>query len=190
MRRRSAQADDEIVIPGRYVEWFGWALNAAAPLGVIGIVAVLMGLADRPVWLAAGIVLLGLCAAALGVCAWSLTRPARMTLTRQGFALMTPEYTLRAEWDNVAAIGVEEDSPRPGLLILFEDVEAVLRTAQARRPGRGNFSVPGLRADAQANFVSGGYHLRLPGNLLRWDPGRIAHWMAQARAGEPWEETP
>jgi hypothetical protein len=189
VKQRAAGSDDEIVIPGRYVEWFGWALNAAAPLGVLGIVALLMGLAGRPGWLVAGIFLLALCAVALGVCAWSFTRPARLTLRREGFSLLTPAYVLEADWDNVAAIGVEEGPPKPGLLILFEDVEAVLRTAKPRRRGKGGFSVPALRADVQANFVAGGYHLQVPGNLLRWDADRIAHWMAQARSGEPWEET-
>ena len=112
-----------------------------------------------------------------------------VTLRREGFSLLTPAYALEADWDNVAAIGVEEGPPKPGLLILFEDVEAVLRTAKPRRRGKGGFSVPALRADVQANFVAGGYHLQVPGNLLRWDADRIAHWMAQARSGEPWEET-
>jgi hypothetical protein len=169
---RPAVADDPIVIPGRYVEWFGWALNVAVPLFVVGMVALLMGLANRPAWLAAGIVLLVVCAAALGVCAWSFTRPARLTLSQEGFALTTPAYTLWASWDNVAAIGVEDAARQPGLVILFDDPEAVLRTARPRREG---------------NFVGGGYHLRLPGNLLRWDADRIAQWMAEAREGEPWE---
>jgi hypothetical protein len=187
VKRSSTVADDQVVILGRHVEWFGWALTVAAPLGVIGIVALLMGLSDRPVWLAVGIVLLVLCAAALGVCAWSFTRPARLTLTRQGFSLLTPQYTLRADWDNVAVIGVEDTPRQPNLLLLFDDAEAVLRTAKARRPGRGTFTVPALRADFQANFVNGGYHLQVPGNLLRWDADRIAQCMAQARDGEPWE---
>ena len=105
-------------------------------------------------------------------------------------ALYTPTYNLPIPWDQVSGIAVDAVNQRPGCVLLFEDVTAVVERAQfrgsTRRAGAVTDSAT-MQSRLKENFDTRGYHLGIPGKILELGPEELAELLVKARTGELWQ---
>ena len=115
----------------------------------------------------------------------------RLEVDPAALVLYTPGYDLEAPWDAVVGIGVDRVSRKPGCVLIFEDVEAVVQRTRfhAKAAGRGAVTdATMMQAQMEANFQQLGYHLGIPGRILEMDADELAGFLARARTGELWRE--
>lgn len=151
--------------PGR--EDIGWAIIA---FGVLGLVtfswsAVMIVRTMRSTW--------------------------RLEVDPAALTLYTPGYDLEAPWDGIIGIAVDKVDRKPGCILIFEDLEAVVQRTRfhGKATGRGavtNASM--MQSQMEVNFERLGYHLGIPGRILEMDADELAGFLARARTGELWGE--
>jgi hypothetical protein len=115
----------------------------------------------------------------------------RLEVNPTALVLYTPGYDLEAPWDTIVGIGVGRVSRKPGCVLVFGDVAAVVKRTHfhARSASRGAITGASMmQAQMEANFRQLGYHLGIPGRILEMDAGELAGFLARARTGELWIE--
>jgi hypothetical protein len=121
----------------------------------------------------------------------TMRSPWRLEVSPEAFVLYTPGYDLEVPWDTVVGIAVDRVSRKPGCVLIFEDVEAVVQRTRfhAKSAGRGAIANAGMmQAQMEANFQQLGYHLGIPGRILEMNADELAGFLAQARTGDLWRE--
>jgi hypothetical protein len=121
----------------------------------------------------------------------TMRSPWRLEVDPAALVLYTPGYDLEVPWDAVVAIGVDRVSRRPGCVLIFEDVEAVVQRTRfhAKAAGRGAITdATMMQVQMEANFQQLGYHLGIPGRILEMDADELGEFLARARTGELWRE--
>jgi hypothetical protein len=121
----------------------------------------------------------------------TLISPWRLVLERTGLTFYAPAFDLDVPWEQIVGIAVDEVYSRPGCVLVFDDVEAVIQRATFH-PGRANRDAVGnateMRQRMVHNYETMGYHLGIPRRLLELGPEALASTLAQARTGELWRE--
>jgi hypothetical protein len=115
----------------------------------------------------------------------------RLEVSPAALVLYTPGYDLEAPWDGIAGIAVDKVDRKPGCILIFEDVEAVVQRARFHGNGTGRGAVTNasmMQAQMEGNFERLGYHLGIPGRILEMDADELARFLARARTGELWGE--
>jgi hypothetical protein len=115
----------------------------------------------------------------------------RLALNPEQLTLYTPNYDLALPWDTVAGIAVDEVNHRPGCVMVFDDVAAVVEGASFHRGANSANAVtdaPTMVARMEENFRERGYHLGISGRILELGPEQLAQLLAEARTGELWEK--
>ena len=126
-----------------------------------------------------------------GMIVRTMRSPWRLEVDPAALVLYTPGYDLEVPWDAVVAIGVDRVSRRPGCVLIFEDVEAVVQRTRfhAKAAGRGAITdATMMQVQMEANFQQLGYHLGIPGRILEMDADELGEFLARARTGELWRE--
>jgi hypothetical protein len=121
----------------------------------------------------------------------TMRSPWRLEVNPAALMLYTPGYDLEAPWETVIGIGVDRVSRRPGCVLVFEDVDAVVQQTRfhAKSAGRGAVTDASMmQAQMEANFRQLGYHLGIPGRILEMNADELAGLLARARTGELWRE--
>ena len=121
----------------------------------------------------------------------TMRSPWHLEVNPAGLVLYTPGYDLEAPWDSVAGIAVDRVGRKPGCVLIFEDVEAVVQRTRfhAEATGRGAVTDASMmQAQMEVNFERLGYHLGIPGRILEMDADELAELLARARTGELWGE--
>jgi hypothetical protein len=121
----------------------------------------------------------------------TMRAPWRLELSPRHLALYTPNYDLHIPWDSIAGIAVDAVSRRPGCVLIFEDVEAVVR--HARFHGRSSHreaitDARTMQARMEQNLDRLGYHLGIPGRMLEMGAEELAGLLAEARTGALWQK--
>ena len=115
----------------------------------------------------------------------------RLEVNPAALTLYTPGYDLEAPWETVIGIGVDRVSRKPGCVLIFEDVEAVVQRTRfhAGSAGRGAVTdASTMQSQMETNLERLGYHLGIPGRILEMDSGELAGFLSRARTGEFWRE--
>jgi len=122
---------------------------------------------------------------------YTIRSPWRLDLCPKDLTLRTPAYDLVVPWERVVGIAVNEVSRRPGCVLIFDDVAAVVQGAtfhgkSARRGAIHNAET--MQARMEENFDNLKYHLGIPGRLLEIGADDLAKLVVEARTGELWQE--
>ena len=72
----------------------------------------------------------------------TMRSPWRLEVDPAALVLYTPGYDLEVPWDAVVAIGVDRVSRRPGCVLIFEDVEAVVQRIRFHAKAAGRGAIP------------------------------------------------
>jgi hypothetical protein len=122
----------------------------------------------------------------------TIRAPWRLELTPSHMTLFTPTYDLKAPWDLIAGIAVDEVNRRPGCVLIFEDTASVASHAtfhHAQTRYLDAVTDAGtMQARMEENFDLTGYHLAIPGRILEIGPDELAGTLVKARRGAPWQE--
>ena len=121
----------------------------------------------------------------------TMRSPWRLEVNPAALMLYTPGYDLEAPWETVIGIGVDRVSRKPGCVLIFEDVGAVVQRTRfhAMSAARGAVTDASMmQAKMEANFRQLGYHLGIPGRILEMNADELAGLLARARTGELWRE--
>jgi hypothetical protein len=120
----------------------------------------------------------------------TMRAPWHLAVSPAHLALYTPTYDLVVPWDYIAGIAVDEVARRPGCVLIFEDVSAVVQRAEFhRRSSRPDAVVNArtMQTRMEENFDAWGYHLAIPGRILEMGPEELAGLLAKARTGTLWQ---
>ncbi len=132
--------------------------------------------------------------AAFSACAVAIIRtmrsPWRLELSPSHLTLYTPTYDLAVPWERVLGIAVDEVNGKPGCILVFDDVAAVVQGATfhgtANRPDAVTNAAT-MESRMKENNDGAGYHLAIPGRMLEAGPDGLAELLAQARRGQLWQ---
>ena len=120
----------------------------------------------------------------------TMRAPWHLALSPAHLTLYTPTYDLQIPWDCIAGIAVDEVARRPGCVLIFEDVAAIVQRAKFHgRSSRPDAVVNArtMQARMEENFDAWGYHLAIPGRILEMGPEELAGLLAEARMGALWQ---
>jgi hypothetical protein len=121
----------------------------------------------------------------------TMRAPWHLEVNPSYLALYTPTYDLEVPWDHIAGIAVDEVSRRPGCVLIFEDVPALVQRARfhgrASRPDAVT-NARTMQARMEENLNTLGYHLGIPGRILELGPEELAELLARACTGGLWAE--
>ena len=121
----------------------------------------------------------------------TMRSPWHLTVNPSHLALYTPTYDLKVRWERVAGIAVAEVNRRPGCVLVFDDVTAVVQSATFHgvpAPPDAVTNATRMQARMQENLKAGGYHLGIPGRILELGPEALAELLTRGRTGELWQE--
>lgn len=117
--------------------------------------------------------------------------PWRLEACPSCLALYSPTYDLKVPWDSIAGIAVDDVNRRPGCVMVFEDVAAVVQRAAFHGDSNRRDAVTDaatMQARMEENFAACGYHLAIPGRILEMGPDELAELLTRARMGQLWKE--
>lgn len=173
-----------------------WSLVIISFMLPVSIWFLIMGLQPRPGGIGWPMVAFG----ALGLAAFAgyavliirtIRAPWHLAIGPSHFCLFTPTYDLSVPWERVAGIAVSEVNRRPGCVLVFDDVAAVVRGAVFHRvpAPQGAVTGPGtMQSRMEESFAAFGYHLGIPGRILELGPEGLAELMTRARTGDVEQE--